>query len=141
LPDFQLGRKLGFVTGFVALQALIIYLTAGGYAVLEATAPLWRQLLALFLRFLDLGGEILGLLGRALRPLRGPLLRGLGAVRGMLNRFRFARGLLERIESLAAVLFRFGDDAAGVGARRGVEPAGRIVREGTEAAAARTTRE
>ncbi len=121
LPDFQLGRKLGFVTGFIALQALIIYLTAGGYAVLEASAPLWRQALALFLRFLDLGGEILGLVGRALRPLRGPLLRGLGAARGFLSRFRFARGLIERIERLAATLFRFGDEAAGTGRRGAAE--------------------
>jgi len=123
LPDFQLGRKLGFVTGFLALQALIIYLTVGGYAALEATAPLWRQLLALFLRFLDLGGEILGLFGRALRPLRGPLLRGLGAARGMLSRFRFARGLIERIERLAGTLFRFGDEAAQVGTRGASEAA------------------
>ncbi len=157
LPDFQLGRKLGFVTGFLALQALIIYLTVGGYAALEATGPLWRQLLALFLRFLDLGGEILGLLGRALRPLRAPLMRGLGAARGLLSRFRFARGLIERIERLAGTLFRFGDEAAAVGsrgarevaeetgeraAREAVEETGeRAAREGAEGVGERAARE
>ncbi len=115
--DFALGRQIGFVCGYVALQALVIYLTMGGYAALEATAPLWRQLLALFLRFLDLGGELLGLVGRAMRPLRGPLLRGLASARGVLGRFRFARGLIERIERLAGLLFRFGDEAAEAGGR------------------------
>jgi hypothetical protein len=148
-PAFQLGRKLGFVTGFLALQALIIYLTVGGYAVLEATAPLWRQLLALFLRFLDLGGELLGLVGKALRPLKGPLLAGLGAARGFLSKFRFAGGLIERIEQLAAKLFRFGDEAAAAGSRGTREVAereavevggGQVTREAGEATTGRAAR-
>ncbi len=145
LPDYQLGRKLGFVTGFIALQALIIYLTAGGYAALEATAPLWRQLLALFLRFLDLGGEILGVIGKALKPLKGPLLAGLGAARVFLSKFRFARGLIERIERLAAKMFRFGDDAAAAatrGGREATEEGGeRLAREGAEETGERASRE
>ncbi len=145
LPDFQLGRKLGFVTGFVLLQLLIAYFTAGGYTAVQATAPLWRQLLALLLRFLDLGGELLAVLGRALRPLRGPLMSGLGAARGFLSRFRFARTLIERIERLAGSVFRFGDEAADVGARGAREAAEetgeRVSREAVEETGERTTRE
>ena len=77
-----------------------------------------RQLLIYLLRFLDLGGEIMAVLGRALRPLKGVVLSGLGAIRGFLNRFAFARALVERIERLAARLFRFGDEAAEAGAGR-----------------------
>jgi hypothetical protein len=146
LPDFQLGRKLGFVTGYVALQALVIYLTAGGYAAVAPTAPFWRQALSLFLRFLDLGGEILGVIGKVLRPLKGPLNAGLGAARGFLSKFKFARGLIERIEGLAAKLFRFGDEAAAATGSRGAreaaeEGAERTVREGAEETGERVARE
>ena len=70
-PDFQLGRSLGFVAGFLLLQGLIIYFSAGGYAALKGVEPALRQLLIYLLRFLDLGGEIMAVLGRALRPLKG----------------------------------------------------------------------
>ena len=130
LSDFHLGLELGFVIGFVLLQALVAYLTAGGYTTVAATAPLWRQLLAFLLRFLDLGGEILGVLGRALRPLRGPLLAGLGTARGFLSRFRFAAGLIERVETLAGLLFRFGDEAATAGTA-GARGAAEVAEAGT----------
>ena len=117
-PDFQLGRKLGFVAGFLLLQGLIIYFSAGGYAALKGVEPVLRQLLIYLLRFLDLGGEIMAVLGRALRPLKGVVLSGLGAIRGFMNRFAFARALVERIERLAARLFRFGDEAAEAGTGR-----------------------
>ena len=81
LPDFQFGRKLGFVGGFVLFQALVIYLSAGGYAALKAVEPGLRQLLIFLLRFLDLGGELFALLGRALKPLKGPILSGLARSR------------------------------------------------------------
>ena len=145
-PDFELGRSLGFAAGFVAFQALIIYLSAGGYAALKAVEPGLRQLLILLLRFLDLGGELFAVLGRALKPLKGPILAGLGAIRNFLNRFAFARALLEKIERLAARVFRFGDEAAGAvpaGAVREAaeETTERAGREAAEEAAERTTRE
>ncbi|WNM39419.1 DUF4157 domain-containing protein [Micromonospora halotolerans] len=133
LPDFELGRKIGFVAGFLLLQAAIIYFSAGNYAALKAVEPGLRTLLVYLLRFLDLGGELLGVLGRALRPLRGPLLRGIGAARGFLSRFRFAAGLLERVEGLAGRMLGLGDEAA--------LAASRAAREGTEAGASRTARE
>ncbi|MFC0031715.1 DUF4157 domain-containing protein [Micromonospora chaiyaphumensis] len=132
LPDFELGRKIGFVAGFLLLQAAIIYFSAGGYAALEAAGPVLRPLLVYLLRFLDLGGELLGVLGRALRPLRGPLLRGIGAARGFLSRFRFAAGLLERIEGLAGRMLGLGDEAALAASRAA---------QGAEAGASRTARE
>lgn len=148
MSDFDLGLKLGFVIGFVLFQALIAYLTAGGYTTVAATAPLWRQLLSFLLRFLDLGGEILGVLGRALRPLRGPLMAGLGFARGFLSRFRFAAGVMERVETFAGLLFRFGDEAAtaGTAATRGaaeVAEAGseRVGREAVEAGGGRALAE
>ncbi|MEU0153866.1 eCIS core domain-containing protein [Micromonospora fulviviridis] len=133
LPDFELGRKIGFVAGFLLLQAAIIYFSAGNYAALKAVEPGLRTLLVYLLRFLDLGGELLGVLGRALRPLRGPLMRGIGAARGFLSRFRFAAGLLERVEGLAGRMLGLGDEAA--------LAASRAAREGTEAGASRTARE
>jgi hypothetical protein len=109
---FDLGRDLGWLAGFLLLQGLIIYFSAGGYAALKGVEPVLRQILIWILRFLDLGGEILGLLGRALRPLRGPVMAGLSAFRGFLNRFSFARPLVERLDRLSAWLFRFGDETA-----------------------------
>ncbi|MEU9741255.1 DUF4157 domain-containing protein [Micromonospora chersina] len=133
LPDFELGRKIGFVAGFLLLQAAIIYFSAGNYAALKAVEPGLRTLLVYLLRFLDLGGELLGVLGRALRPLRGPLMRGIGAARGFLSRFRFAAGLLERVEGLAGRMLGLGDEAA--------LAASRAAREGAETGASRTARE
>nr|WP_275587233.1 DUF4157 domain-containing protein [Micromonospora terminaliae] len=153
LPDFELGRKIGFVAGFLLLQAAIIYFSAGNYAALKAVEPGLRTLLVYLLRFLDLGGELLGVLGRALRPLRGPLLRGIGAARGFLSRFRFAAGLLERVEGLAGRMLGLGDEAAlaasraAQGAEAGASRTAReaveagVVREGATAGASRTGRE
>jgi hypothetical protein len=132
LPDFELGRKIGFVAGFLLLQAAIIYFSAGNYAALKAVEPGLRTLLVYLLRFLDLGGELLGVLGRALRPLRGPLMRGIGAARGFLSRFRFAAGFLERVEGLAGRMLGLGDEAALAASRAA---------QGAEAGASRTARE
>ena len=112
LSDYTLGRKLGWLSGMILLEVLIAYFTAGGYTVLKQGASLGRRLLAYLLRFLDIGGEILGVLGRALAPLQGPILRGFGAAKGFLSRFGFIRGLFDSIEALARKIFRFGDEAA-----------------------------
>jgi Domain of unknown function (DUF4157) len=145
LPDFELGDKLGFVTGFVLLQGLIIYFSAGGYAALKAVQPALRQVLVYLLRFLDLGGELLAGLGKLLRPLKGPILAGLGAARGLLSRFRFAAGLIERVEGLAGRLFGLGDEVAGAAARgvreTGEEAAGRVTQQVAETAETRLGRE
>ncbi|HET8757137.1 MAG TPA: DUF4157 domain-containing protein, partial [Solirubrobacteraceae bacterium] len=149
-PDFELGRQVGFVAGFILLQALVIYFTAGGYATLKGGESGLRVLASYLLRFLDIGGEILGLLGKALRPLLGPVRAGLQAASGFLSRFGFARGLVEIIERWAGRLARFSDDAARVagrevaerGAREVAEEVGeRGVREAAEEAGERGVRE
>ena len=133
LPDFELGQKIGFVAGFLLLQALVMYFSAGGFAAVKVAEPALRQLLIFLLRFLDLGGELFAVLGRALRPLRGPVLAGLGAARGFLSRFRFAAGLLERVEGIAGRLLGFADEAAGAAGRAGREGGERLAQEGAEA--------
>jgi hypothetical protein len=136
-PDFEMGRQIGFVIGMVLLEALIGYFTAGGYTVLKSTSPLWRRLLAYFLRFLDLGGELFGVLGKALKPLQGPLMAGLAAARGSLSRFRFAADLIGRLKGLATTLFRFGDETTAAATRATAEAAA----TGAERAAVRTAGE
>lgn len=108
LPDYQLGRKLGYVAGLVLLEVIIAYFSGGVSAQLKAAEPFIKAAI----RFLDLGGEILGLLGRAVRPIKGPLLRGLSAAGEHLGRFRFLQPILQRIRRAADVLFHFGDEAA-----------------------------
>ncbi len=116
-PDFQLGNQLGFVAGIILMELLIGYFTGGSYTTISATTPVWRQVLAYLIRFMDLGGEIFTLLGRALRPLRGPLMAGLEAAGGFLSRFRFARNLIESVQRVAQSVFRFSDEAVSVGGR------------------------
>ena len=56
---------IGFVAGFVLFQVILAYLTAGVSAAGSAASPILRAVVG----FLDLGGQILGLAGRALaRP-------------------------------------------------------------------------
>ncbi|MGE3942645.1 MAG: hypothetical protein AB7H90_12160 [Alphaproteobacteria bacterium] len=117
LSDYALGSRIGWLSGMILLEVLIAYFTAGGYTVLKQGASIGRRLLAYLLRFLDIGGEILGVLGRALQPLKGPILRGFGAAKGFLKRFDFLSGLLSRIEGIAHSLFRFGDEASAAGSR------------------------
>ncbi len=152
LPDYELGSKLGFLTGFVLFQLLIIYLTAGEYAALKALEPALREAIILFLRFLDLGGEIFSVVGKALKPFLGPLMRGVGAAGKFAAKLPFVRGLIEVIEHWLGKLARFAErvggraesrvateaaeDAAAQIARRGE----REVVEGAEHAAAQTAR-
>ncbi|MEO3891425.1 DUF4157 domain-containing protein [Nonomuraea sp. B5E05] len=133
LPDYELGKKIGFVSGFVLLQALTIYLTAGGYATAKAAETPLRILLRHLLRFLDLGGELFGLLSRALRPLRKPLMRGIGSARKFLSRFRFAADFLTWLESRAGRMLGLSDEAAG--------SASRATREGVETGASKQAAE
>ncbi|MEO3807259.1 DUF4157 domain-containing protein [Nonomuraea sp. B1E8] len=133
LPDYELGKKIGFVTGFVLLQALVMYLTAGGYTTAKAAETPLRMLLRYLLRFLDLGGELFGVLGRALRPLGKPLMTGIGSARKFLSRFRFAADFLTWLESRAGRMLGLSDEAANA--------ASRATREGVESGAKRTTLE
>ncbi len=107
LPDYELGTKLGFLTGFVLLQALIIYLTAGEYAALKGLEPVLRELIIYFLKFLDLGGELLSVVGRALKPILAPLMHGVSAAGSFLAKLPFVRGLLEIIERWLGKIARF----------------------------------
>ncbi len=112
LPDYDIGNKLGYVAGMILLELLIAYFTAGGYTVVKQGASLGRQALAMFLRFLDFGGEILGLLGRVLAPLKAPIRAAISSAKGALSHFGFLRSIMSKLDDLATRLFRLGDDAA-----------------------------
>ncbi|MBP9182119.1 MAG: DUF4157 domain-containing protein [Fuscovulum sp.] len=125
LPDYQLGNKLGYLAGMVLLEVLISYFTAGGYMVIKEGAGIGARLLAYFLRFLDMGGAILGVLGKGLGKLRRPVMGGLDAASGFLSKFRFLDNVLGRVRGAADWLFHFGDEigrAADI-ARRGTPDA------------------
>lgn len=108
LPDYQLGNKIGYVCGLILLEVIVAYFSGGVSVELKAAEPFIKAAI----RFLDLGGEILGLLGRAVGRLRGPLLRGLSAAGEHLGRFRFLEPIIARCRRALEPLLRFGDEAA-----------------------------
>ncbi|MBK6467792.1 MAG: hypothetical protein IPF96_13745 [Rhodobacter sp.] len=110
LPDYELGNKLGYLAGMILLEALIAYFTAGGYLVIKEGASIGARLLAYFLRFLDMGGAILGILGKGLGKLRRPIMGGLDAAGGFLSRFKFLDKVIGRVRGAADRLFSFGDE-------------------------------
>ena len=139
-PDFDLGMSLGWVGGMILFELLLAYFTAGGYTVIEASTPLWRVLLSYLLRFLDIGGEIFAVVGKALRPLKAPFMRGWTAVKTFLGQFRFARGMLDKVDGLMTRLFGFSDEVASAQHAAGevAEGAGtRVVSESAETATQR----
>jgi hypothetical protein len=155
LPDYELGNKLGFLAGFVLLQVLIIYFTAGEYAALKALKLPMEELIIFFLRFLDLGGELLSVVGRALKPILAPLMHGVSAAGSFVAKLPFIRGLLEVIERWLGKLARFVERIGGRAESRattevaeaGEHAAAQIVRrgereavEGAEHVAAQTAR-
>lgn len=109
LPDYDLGNKIGYVAGMVLLEVLLAVVTGGAW--LEASAV--GRFLRPMVRLLDAGGEILGAVARGFRSIRGPFMRGMGAARGFLGRFRIVRSILDKLDNAARALFRFGDEAAG----------------------------
>ena len=110
LPDYDLGNKLGYLAGMILLEALIAYFTAGGYLVIKEGASIGARLLAYFLRFLDMGGAILGILGKGLGQLRWPVMGGLDAAGRVLSRFKFLEKVMGRVRGAADWLFSFGDE-------------------------------
>jgi hypothetical protein len=142
LSDYELGSKLGFVAGFILLQALIIYLTAGEYAVLKGLEPAIREAVILLLKFLDLGGEILGVLGKVLAPILGPIRRGVSAAGEFIAKLPFVKAILEAIEHWIGRIMRgieelglFGERAAGKAAQTGERVAAEAVQTGERAVA------
>ncbi len=148
LSDYNLGNKIGFIAGVVLFEVFLSLLTGGGWLAVRATAMGLRPLI----RFLNLGGEILVGLGRALGALRGPILSALGTARGFMSRFPSAARFLDRLETGARSLFRLGDDAAVASSRnarqaaeqtaeatgtRGVARTGRAGADGTGTRTAR----
>jgi len=109
LPDYELGNKIGYVAGMILLEVLLAVVTGGAW--LEASAV--GRFLRPIVRLLDAGGEILGAVARGFRSIRGPFMRGMGAARGFLGRFRIVRSILDKLDNAARALFRFGDEAAG----------------------------
>ncbi|HEY0946002.1 MAG TPA: DUF4157 domain-containing protein, partial [Opitutaceae bacterium] len=120
LSDYEIGNKLGYVAGMVLLEVLLTVLSGGAWLEASAAAKFLRPLV----RILDLGGEIMGAIARGFRAVRGPLMRGLGAARGFLGRFRVVGRILDKLESAAHFLFRFGDEAAGAASHGGGRAAG-----------------
>ena len=57
-----------------------------------------------------MGGAILGVMGKGLARLRGPIMGGLDVASGFLSRFRFLDGIMGRIRGAADWLFTFGDE-------------------------------
>ena len=111
LGDYDLGNKIGWLTGMILLELIIAYFTAGGYMVIKNSTHRWvARLLAYFVRYLDMGGAILGVMGKGLGKLRGPFMGGMDAIGGFLGRFRFLDGILARVRGAADWLFGFGDE-------------------------------
>lgn len=121
LPNYKMGSKLGWLTGMILLELLINYFTAGGYMVIKQGATWGTKLLAYFVRYLDMGGAILGVMGKGLGKLRGPIMGGLDAASGFLSRFNFLQAIMSKVRGGADWLFRFGDEigAAADLARKG----------------------
>ncbi|KAA9396515.1 DUF4157 domain-containing protein [Haloarcula sp. CBA1130] len=121
LPDFELGDKLGWVSGTVLFEAVLYVLTAGSYAAVTASRPILKGIL----RFIDLGGELVGAVVKGLAKLKGPVSSALGQIG---NIVRLVPGLGRAWDSAADALrslFRVSDEAA---------PAGRGAGSGAEAA-------
>ncbi len=119
LPDYEMGNKIGWLTGMILLELLIAWLTAGGYVLVKEGAGIGARLLSWLLRYLDMGGAILGVLGKGLAKLRGPFRAAMGSK--LMQRMTFLRGMIARVEASGEWLFRFGDqlgEAAAL-ARRG----------------------
>jgi hypothetical protein len=112
LGDRALGDKIGWLSGTVLFALLLSYFTAGSYALLKQVETPARLLLNYLLRFLDLGGEILGVIGRQLARLGGPLLRGLEGASGLVRNLPFVGRMMDRIAGYARRLFGFADEAA-----------------------------
>ncbi len=122
-PDYALGRKIGWVAGFVLFQVILAYFTAGISAEAEACSPILKAIV----RFLDLGGEILGLIGKAAGRVAPMVMRFLGPVGRFLGRFRFLDRIMGVISRAVRGLARFGERAAGAvvrTARRVTDPLG-----------------
>lgn len=132
LPDFEIGNKIGWVGGTVIFEVVLYLLTAGAWAGATAARPVLRTIL----RLLDLGGEILGGLMRALGAIARPIMSALGSIGGFLSRMPFLRSVIDKITTAFRAIFRYGDEAAA--ARRG---AGEVFEETAEEAGERAARE
>lgn len=132
LSDYQLGEKLGWLAGTVLFEVLLNALTAAAYAGVSAS----RHVLRAIVRFLDLGGEILGGLVKLLGKVRQPLMKGLGAIGGFIERIPGLGTVFRKVASALRAVFRYADEAtAGL---RGARTAGG---EAAEAAGGRAARE
>lgn len=121
LPDFELGDKLGWVSGTVVFEVVLYALTAGSWAAVTASRPILRAIV----RFIDLGGELVGAVAKKLEKLKGPVSSALGQIG---NIVRLVPGLGRVWDSVADALrslFRVSDEAApgGRGAGTGAEAA------------------
>jgi hypothetical protein len=114
---------LGWVTGFVLFQLVLMYLTAGVSAAGEAASPILRAVVS----FLDLGGEILGMVGRALGRLAAPIGRLLVGAGRFVEHIPGVGRVFTRFAEAVRALLRFGREAGGAvvgGVRRVTDPLG-----------------
>lgn len=128
LPDFELGDKLGWVGGTVLFEVVLAILTGPAFRALRASKPVLRGIL----RLLDLGGEILGALGRLLGKIRRPVMSGLEAIGGFVRKIPGLGRVFDTLQDALRTLFRSADEAAA---------AGRGAREPAEAQTERVGRE
>jgi len=129
LPDYELGSKIGWVAGFVIFQLILMYLTAGVSAAGEAASPILRAVVS----FLDLGGEILGMMGRALGRLAAPVGRLLAGAGRFVERIPGLGRIFSRFTRALRALLRFGEEAGGAvvsRVRRVTDPLGERVMRG-----------
>lgn len=135
LPDFDLGNKIGWVAGTVIFEVVLAVLTGGISAVIRVGKTL-KPVLQAILRFLDLGGEILGGLMRLLGSIRRPLMNALESIGSFLSNIPGLRSVFDRVANALKAIFRYSDEAAS--ARRGT---GEAFEGTTEEAGERAARE
>jgi len=128
LPDFELGNKLGWVGGTVLFEVVLYALTAGAWAGVTASRPILRGIL----RFIDLGGELVGAVAKGIAKLKGPVMSALGKIGDLVRLVPGLARVWDDVADALRSLFRISDEAG---------PAARGAGEVTESAGTRSGQE
>lgn len=123
LPDFELGDRLGWVGGTVLFEVVLYVLTAGSWAAVTASRPILRGIL----RFIDLGGELVGAVAKGLAKLQRPVTSAMGKIGDLVRLVPGLGRVWDDVASALRSLFRVSDEAS---------PAGRATAPATGAAGA-----
>lgn len=138
--ESQIGETMGWLVGTILFEVALGILTAGTWA---AAHPALKALL----RFLDLTGELLGMIGKLFRRLGKGILEGLKGLGRLVGRATGAmKTVLDAFKEIAEKLSRYADELLGRGAKETSEEAaevatrktgGEVGEEATEGAARR----